>query len=57
MRIKQAYDTSINSELIRSSWEATGFKLNLYNGDVASFSFSDDFKELLRSEALHEEPQ
>ena len=27
MKIKKAYQTSVTEELIKSSWEATGFKL------------------------------
>ena len=44
-------------EIIKSGWEKAGFKLNLENGDVVSYEFSDEFKEFLRSEATHQEPQ
>lgn len=57
MKIKQAYESSVNSELIRSSWESTGFKINLSQGEVSSYSFSDDFKSFIRAEALHENHQ
>ena len=37
MRIKRAYESSVCSELIRSAWEATILKLNLFQGEVTSF--------------------
>ena len=48
MKIKQAYESSVNSELIRSSWESTGCKITLSQGEVSSYSFS---------EVLHESPR
>ena len=57
MKIKQAYESSFNSELIRSSWESTGFKITLSQGEVSSYSFSDDFKSFIRAEVLHESPR
>ena len=56
MRIKKAYQSCMNEELIRSSWEATGFKLNVSKGRVCGYPFSDDFKSLLKAEAEHQEP-
>lgn len=56
IRIKKAYESSMSSEVIRSSWEATGFKINLSSGEVSSYTFCYDFKEMLRAEALHLEP-
>ena len=44
MRIKRAYESSVCSELIRSAWEATGLKLNLFQEEVTSFTFDEDFK-------------
>ncbi|KAK8899501.1 hypothetical protein M9Y10_001817 [Tritrichomonas musculus] len=44
-------------ELIRSGWESAGFKINIVNGDVSSYTFCDEFKAFLRSQALHQEPQ
>ena len=57
MRIKKAYESSINSELIRAAWESTGFKIDIIYGEVSSFSFSEDFKTFLRAEAQHQNPQ
>ena len=48
MRIKRAYESSVCSELIRSAWEATGLKLNLFQGEVTSFTFDEDFKSFIR---------
>ena len=44
MKIKRAYQTSVTEELIKSSWEATGFKLEIYNGIVVKYDFSNNFK-------------
>ena len=55
MKIKKAYQTSVTEELIKSSWEATGFKLEIYNGIVVKYEFSNDFKVKLRNEAFHTE--
>lgn len=41
----------MNDEIIRSVWEATSFHLEIANGDFTSYSFSEDFKSVLR--ALH----
>ena len=57
MRIKKAYESSINSELIRAAWESTGFKIDIIYCEVSSFSFSEDFKTFLRAEAQHQNPQ
>lgn len=51
LRIKRAYQSSMNEELIRSCWEATGFKLETNKGEVVKITFDDDFKEYLRTEA------
>ena len=55
MKIKKAYQTSVTEELIKSSWDDTGFKLEIYNGIVIKYEFSDDFKVKLRNEAAHTE--
>ena len=51
LRIKIAYQSSINEELIRSSWEATGFKLETNKGKFVKITFEDKFKEYLLSGA------
>lgn len=51
LRIKRAYQSSMNEELIRSGWEATGFKLETNKGKVVKITFNDNFKEYLRKEA------
>lgn len=55
IRIKAAYQSTVNDELIRSSWEKTGFKLNIVNGVVTGYQFDDAFKVFLRAEANHTE--
>lgn len=55
MRIKSAYDSTMKEELIRSAWEKTWFNLEIINSEVTSFSFSDEFKEYMRSQALHQD--
>ena len=57
MKIKNAYQSTMIDELIRSSWEGAGFHLNLDQGDVVSYSFSQEFKDFLRAEATHEDTQ
>ena len=57
MKIKKAFESSINSELIRAAWESTGFQLNIVYGEVSSYTFSEEFKSFLRAEALHQDPQ
>ena len=54
MRIKNAYDTTMTEELIRSGWEATGFHLEFDDDGELKYSFTDEFKALLRAEALHQ---
>lgn len=51
LRIKRAYQSSMNEELLRSGWEATGFKLETNKGKVVKITFNDDFKKYLRAEA------
>lgn len=41
----------MNEELIRSGWEAAGFKLETIKGKVVKITFDDNFKEYLRTEA------
>ena len=36
-------------------WEATVFKLEIYNGIVVKYEFRNDFKVKLRNEACHTE--
>ncbi|OHT08675.1 hypothetical protein TRFO_22767 [Tritrichomonas foetus] len=55
LKIKRAFQSVANEELIRSSWEATGFCLNVVNGDVVSYEFSETFKSLLRAKATFQE--
>lgn len=55
IRIKKAYQSCVNEELIKSSWEAAGFKLIIQNGDVIGYWFSEEFKLKLRAEASHTE--
>ena len=57
MRIKRAYESSVCSELIRSAWEATGLKLNLFQGEVTSFTFDEDFKSYIRRQVSHQVDQ
>lgn len=57
LRIKSAFSSSITQEVIRSSWEKTGFKINLEGGLVSSFSFKEDFKDFLRAQVLHQDLQ
>lgn len=51
IRIKKAYESTMSQELIKSGWEATGFKINLEKGKVTSVSFKEEFKTRLRSES------
>ena len=44
MKIKKAYQTLVIEEHKKSSWEATGFKLEIYNGIVVKYDFSNNFK-------------
>ena len=55
LKIKSAWQTSITDELIRSSWEATGFKLTLENGIVKKYEFLDSFKEKIHQIVSHAE--
>ena len=55
VRIKKAYQASVNEELIRSSWEAAGFQLTVRNGDMIGYCFSEEFKTKLRDEAKNAE--
>ena len=57
MRIKKAYESSVCSELIRSAWEATGFHLNLFQGEVTSFTFDEEFKSWIRHQVSHQVDQ
>ena len=57
MKIKATYQSTMNDELIRSSWEGAGFHLNLDQGNVVSYTFLQEFKDFLRSEATHEDVQ
>ena len=56
MRIKNSYQSTVCDEIIQSGWEKAGFKLNVEEGEVVSYEFLDEFKEFLRSQALHKEP-
>lgn len=51
IRIKAAFQSCISEELIRSGWEATGFKLNVSDGEVLTITFDDSFKKMLLAEA------
>lgn len=51
IRIKQAFQTCITEELIRSGWEATGFNLEVTDGIVTKITFDENFKKLLLAEA------
>ena len=55
MRIKKAYQTTITEELMKSSWEATRFKLSIHYGIVKEFIFKEEFKAKLRAEVEHKE--
>lgn len=57
MKIKIAYQKTFNDEVIQSGWEKAGFKLNINEGEIVSYEFSDGFKDFLRSQALHRDPQ
>lgn len=57
IRIKRAYESSVCSELIRSAWEATGFHLNLTQGEVTSFTFDEEFKSRIRHQVSHQVDQ
>ena len=57
MKIKATFQSAMNDELIRSSWEGAGFHLNLDQGNVVSYTFLQEFKDFLRSEATHEDVQ
>ena len=55
VKIKKAYQSVVNEELIRSSWRATGFMLKVHNDEVIGYEFLEDFKEVLRAAASHSE--
>ena len=57
MRIKRAYESSVCSELIHSAWVATGFHLNLTQGDVTLFTFDEEFKSRIRHQVSHQVDQ
>lgn len=57
MRIKTAFGSSISQEVIRASWEKTGFIINLTAGLVSSYTFDEDFKAHLRAQVLHQDEQ
>lgn len=57
MKIKIAYQKTFNDEVIQSGWEKAGFKLNINEGEIVSYEFSEGFKDFLRSQALHRDPQ
>ena len=57
MRIKRSYESSVCSEIIRSVWEATGFHLNLFQGEVTSFTFDEEFKSWVRHQVSHQVDQ
>lgn len=50
IRIKRAYQSIMSPELIRSGWEATGFKINIVDGEVNSVHFLKEFKDRMREE-------
>lgn len=54
IRIKKSYQSTMNEELIKSSWEAAGFKINILRGVVTGYEFKEEFKERLRSEIIQE---
>ena len=56
MHIKKAFQSTVNDELIKSGWEKAGFIFEIEQGDIVSYQFSEDFKEFIRSQAIHEEP-
>ena len=45
MRIKNTFESLLNSELIRASWEATRFIINASYSGLLYYYFSNDFKE------------
>ena len=51
IRIKQAFQTCITEELIRSRWEATGFKLQVTDEIVTKITFNANCKKLILDEA------
>ena len=55
MRIKKAYQTTTKEELIKCSWEATGFKLSIHYGVLKKFKFTEEFNAKLRTEVEHKE--
>ena len=57
IRIKKSYQAAVNEEIIRCSWEATGFILMVHNGVVVGYGFSDEFKAMLRAASSHTEIQ
>ena len=56
MHIKKAFQSTVNDELIKSGWEKAGFIFEIEQGNIVSYQFSEDFKEFIRSQAIHEEP-
>ncbi|KAK8898616.1 hypothetical protein M9Y10_000908 [Tritrichomonas musculus] len=44
LRIKRAYQSSMNEELFRCGWEATGFKLETNKGKVEKITFDYNSK-------------
>ncbi|OHT02588.1 hypothetical protein TRFO_06987 [Tritrichomonas foetus] len=55
LRIKKSFETVTTSELIRTSWEASGFPIHVSNGQVIGFSFSESFKNILIAKTSHHE--
>lgn len=47
----------MSDDVIKSGWEATGFKINISDSDVSSFSFTEEFKAFFRAEASHQDPE
>ena len=57
MKTKKAYLSTVFDELLKYGWERTGFNLILEQGEVSRYTFSETFKEFLRSSATHKEDQ
>lgn len=56
MRIKCAYNITINEELILLDEKQTSLNIEIIIGVVAGYLFSDQFERVLCVETLHKEP-
>ena len=57
MKITKAFESSINSKIIRAALESIRFQLNIFYDEVSFYTFSEEFKSFLRAEALHQNLQ